>query len=105
MKTILWLFLIFAWACAPPAEEPDTAENAGTATAEQTDNALTPEEKEAGWILLFDGVFALETYAGSGNDGARIEEMLAVTSDGYRMLSKFPSAKLISCPCVGSVLP
>ncbi len=50
-------------------------------------------------------VFALETYAGSGNDGARIEEMLAVTSDGYRMLSKFPSAKLISCPCVGSVLP
>ncbi len=30
---------------------------------------------------------------------------LAVTGDGYRMLSKFPSAKLISCPCVGSVLP
>ena len=50
-------------------------------------------------------VFALETYAGSGNDGARIEEMVAVTSDGYRMLSKFPSAKLISCPCVGSILP
>ena len=56
MKTILWLFLIFVGACSPPAgEEPDTAENAGTATAEQTDNALTPEEKEAGWILLFDG--------------------------------------------------
>ena len=48
---------------------------------------------------------ALETYAGSGNDGARIEEMLVVTKDGYRMLSKFPSKNLISCPCVGAMIP
>ena len=58
-----------------------------------------PEEIKEGMV------FALETYAGSGNDGARIEEMLVVTKDGYRMLSKFPSKNLISCPCVGSVLP
>lgn len=58
-----------------------------------------PEEIKEGMVL------ALETYAGSGNDGARIEEMLVVTKDGYRMLSKFPSQHLISCPCVGSVLP
>ena len=47
-------------------------------------------------------VFALETYAGSGNDGARIEEMVAVTGDGRRVLTKFPSDHLISCPLVGS---
>lgn len=58
-----------------------------------------PEEIKEGMV------FALETYAGEGNDGARIEEMLVVTEDGYRMLSKFPSAQLISCPCVGNLLP
>ncbi len=50
-------------------------------------------------------VFALETYAGSGNDGVRIEEMLTVTRDGYRLLTKFPSENLISCPLVGAVYP
>jgi len=50
-------------------------------------------------------VIALETYAGSGNDGVRIEEMLAVTQDGYRLLTKFPSERLISCPLVGAVYP
>ena len=50
-------------------------------------------------------VIALETYAGSGNDGARIEEMLAVTKDGCRMLTKFPSENLISCPLVGATYP
>jgi Xaa-Pro aminopeptidase len=58
-----------------------------------------PEEIKEGMVL------ALETYAGSGNDGVRIEEMIVVTKDGYRMLTKFPSANLISCPCVGSLLP
>jgi len=58
-----------------------------------------PEEIKEGMVL------ALETYCGSGNDGARIEEMLVVTRSGYRMLSRFPSEHLISCPCVGSVLP
>ena len=58
-----------------------------------------PEEIKEGMVL------ALETYGGLGNDGVRIEEMLVVTADGYRMLTKFPSQKLISCPCVGSLLP
>ncbi len=58
-----------------------------------------PEEIKEGMVL------ALETYAGSGNDGARIEEMLVVTDKGYRMLSKFPSRELISCPNMGNVLP
>ncbi|MEJ2641811.1 MAG: Xaa-Pro peptidase family protein [Desulfosarcinaceae bacterium] len=58
-----------------------------------------PEEIKEGMV------FALETYAGEGNDGARIEEMLVVTEDGHRMLSKFPSERLISCPCVGNLLP
>lgn len=50
-------------------------------------------------------VMAFETYCGEGNDAARIEEQFVVTKDGVRQLSKFPSAKLISCPCVGSLLP
>lgn len=58
-----------------------------------------PEEVKEGMVL------ALETYAGSGNDGARIEEMVVVTDNGYRMLSKFPSKDLISCPCVGFAFP
>ena len=58
-----------------------------------------PEEIKKGMVM------ALETYAGSGNDGARIEEMLVVTDNGYRMLSKFPSKDLISCPCVGFTFP
>ncbi|MEJ2659197.1 MAG: Xaa-Pro peptidase family protein [Desulfobacteraceae bacterium] len=58
-----------------------------------------PEEIKEGMV------FALETYAGEGNDGARIEEMLVVAEDGHRMLSKFPSERLISCPCVGNLLP
>jgi Xaa-Pro dipeptidase len=58
-----------------------------------------PEEIKEGML------FALETYAGRGNDGARIEEMLVVTSDGYRMLTKFPSENLISCPLVGATFP
>ncbi len=58
-----------------------------------------PEEIKEGMVL------ALETYYGHGNDGVRIEEMVVVTKDGYRMLSKFPSKNLISCPCVGNLLP
>jgi Xaa-Pro aminopeptidase len=58
-----------------------------------------PEEIKEGMVI------ALETYCGSGNDGARIEEMLVVTKEGHRMLSKFPSERLISCPCGGVDLP
>ena len=51
-----------------------------------------PEELQEGMVLAF------ETYCGHGNDGARIEEQFVVTPDGIRMLSKFPSEKLIACP-------
>lgn len=56
-----------------------------------------PEELKENMVL------ALETYAGSGSDGVRIEEMVVVTKEGYRRLTKFPSESLISCPLVGSV--
>ncbi len=58
-----------------------------------------PEIYEEGMVMAF------ETYCGQGNDGARIEEQFVVTKDGVRMLSQFPSNELISCPCVGSLLP
>jgi Xaa-Pro aminopeptidase len=58
-----------------------------------------PEEIEENMVL------ALETYAGSGNDGARIEEMVVVTQEGYRQLTKFPSEHLISCPLAGAGFP
>jgi Xaa-Pro dipeptidase len=56
-------------------------------------------------VLEENMVMAFETYAGRGADAARIEEMFVITKDGVRQLSKFPSARLISCPCVGSLLP
>jgi Xaa-Pro aminopeptidase len=42
-------------------------------------------------------VFALETYcpAADGISAARIEEELLVTSDGYRVLTKFPAEELL----------
>ena len=58
-----------------------------------------PEEIGEGMVL------ALETYGGQGNDGVRIEEMVVVTKDGCRQLTKFPAERLISCPCVGNLLP
>ncbi len=58
-----------------------------------------PEIYEKGMVMAF------ETYCGRGNDGARIEEQFVVTDNGVRMLSKFPSKNVISCPCVGSLLP
>jgi len=50
-------------------------------------------------------VIAMENYVGAGQDGVRIEEMLVVTRDGYRQLTKFPSRNIISCPLVGAVYP
>ncbi|OGP87845.1 MAG: hypothetical protein A2157_10565 [Deltaproteobacteria bacterium RBG_16_47_11] len=58
-----------------------------------------PEEIQENMVL------ALETYAGSESQGVRIEEMIAVTREGYRLLTKFPSKYLISCPLVGAVYP
>ena len=56
-------------------------------------------------IIEENMVMAFETYCGRGNDAARIEEQFVITRDGVRQLSKFPSANLISCPCVGALLP
>ena len=42
-------------------------------------------------------VFALETYAGKGLDGVRIENELVVTEDGKEMITKFPADVLIGC--------
>ncbi|HKK64609.1 MAG TPA: aminopeptidase P family protein, partial [Clostridia bacterium] len=58
-----------------------------------------PETLEEGMV------FALETYNGSGNDAARIEEMFVIEKDGARQLSKFPSKDLISVPTAGNILP
>jgi Xaa-Pro aminopeptidase len=47
-----------------------------------------------------DMVMALETYAGEKNMdfGIRIEEEVVVTSNGHKVLTRFPVEELISCP-------
>ncbi|MDN5344280.1 MAG: Xaa-Pro aminopeptidase [Clostridia bacterium] len=50
-----------------------------------------PEELQENMHIAF------ETYYGEGEDGARIEEQLVVTRDGYRIITKFPCEELISC--------
>jgi len=42
-------------------------------------------------------VIAVETYAGKGHNGVRIEEELVITADGYEQITKFPSQELIEC--------
>jgi Xaa-Pro aminopeptidase len=42
-------------------------------------------------------VIAVETYAGKGTNGVRIEEEVALTNEGYEMLTMFPSTDLIEC--------
>ena len=42
-------------------------------------------------------VIALETYAGEGTDGARIEEECVITADGVDIITKFPCDELIAC--------
>jgi Xaa-Pro dipeptidase len=39
--------------------------------------------------------FALETFYGEGDDGARIESQLIVTEDGHKVITKWPAAKLM----------
>ena len=39
--------------------------------------------------------FALETFCGEGEDGARIESQVIVTGDGHRVITKWPSDRLI----------
>jgi Xaa-Pro dipeptidase len=52
-----------------------------------------PVELELGMVL------AIETWAGrkGGRDGVRLEENLAVTEDGYDLLSRFPVAEVTEC--------
>lgn len=42
-------------------------------------------------------VIAVETYAGGGTNGVRIEEEVAITKEGFEMITQFPSAELIEC--------
>ena len=92
MQIILSLLVVLVSACAPRAgEEMATPENAGTATAEQTDNTLTPEEKEAGWVLLFDGESLDEWMADTGEPSQRPIEEGSINphkSGGYMVVHK-----------------
>jgi Xaa-Pro dipeptidase len=42
-------------------------------------------------------VFSLETHAGTGVNGARLEEEVVVTKNGYEVITKYPCDELISC--------
>ncbi len=42
-------------------------------------------------------VFALETYAGEGYDGVRLEDEIIVTETGTEIITKFPNDELIGC--------
>ena len=42
-------------------------------------------------------VFALETYAGEGYDGVRLEDEIVVTETGTEIITKFPNEELIGC--------
>jgi Xaa-Pro aminopeptidase len=42
-------------------------------------------------------VFAVETYAGEGYDGVRLEDEVVVTAEGTEIITKFPNDKLIGC--------
>ena len=51
-------------------------------------------------VVLEEGmVLALETWTGKkgGKFGVRLEECVAVTKDGYDLLTKFPVDELIEC--------
>ena len=50
-----------------------------------------PVELKEGMVL------AIETYDGEGGDGARIEEEVVVTADGFELITKFPCEELIAC--------
>ncbi len=41
--------------------------------------------------------FALETYAGNGYDGVRLEDEVIVTETGIEVITKFPTDELIGC--------
>jgi Xaa-Pro aminopeptidase len=49
------------------------------------------------WVLQEGMVMAVETYAGDGVNGARIESEVVVTSEGHEIITKFPADELIAC--------
>jgi len=55
--------------------------------------------KPGGWMLEEGNVLAIETYYGPpGSDyGVRLEECVAVTKDGYELLTHYPIDQLIEC--------
>jgi Xaa-Pro aminopeptidase len=47
-------------------------------------------------VLLEAGMhFALETFNGEGDDGARIETQVIVTEDGHKVITKWPCEELM----------
>ena len=41
--------------------------------------------------------FALETFSGEGDDGARIESQIIVTEKGHKVITKWPCEDLMVC--------
>ena len=41
--------------------------------------------------------FALETFAGEGEDGARIESLVIVTDDGHKLITEWPCEEPTAC--------
>jgi Xaa-Pro aminopeptidase len=54
---------------------------------------VNPQKLEEGMVI------ALETWAGKkgGRDGVRLEEMVAVTKDGYELLTRWPVDQVTEC--------
>ena len=61
---------------------------------------ITYPSSKAKPVTLEEGmVLAVETWTGKkgGKDGVRLEEMVAVTKDGYDLLTKFPINEITEC--------
>jgi len=61
--------------------------------------SVAQPKDDPGMLLEENMVLAIETWYGpkGGNFGVRLEECLAVTKDGYELLTKYPVDELIEC--------